>query len=175
MAEEETKGVRPTAAKDRPIDRFDRKILGALARNAAQTYAAIGAIAGLSPPAVHDRVKRLRASGAISATTARLDGAKVGKPLLAFIHVEFAGWGKSAKLMDLSAFPEVEEMHSVAGDAGLIVKARTADAHALENLLAKIYELDGVKGTKTYIALSTFLERPVQAEVTEAWDVELLP
>ncbi|MEM8755314.1 MAG: AsnC family transcriptional regulator, partial [Pseudomonadota bacterium] len=84
MAEEETKGVRPTSAKDRPIDRFDRKILGALARNAAQTYAAIGAIAGLSPPAVHERVRRLRASGAISATTARLDGAKVGKPLLAF-------------------------------------------------------------------------------------------
>lgn len=157
------------------MDSFDRKILGVMIADATQSFKVIGEKVGLSAPAVHERVRKLRANGAIRSTVAQVDGAKTGKPLLAFIHVEFSGWGKSRRLKEIAVIPEVEEMHSVAGDAGLIVKARTADAHALECLLAKLYELDGVKGTKTYITLSTFLERPVQAECTEKWNVDLLP
>ena len=72
-------------------------------------------------------------------------------------------------MLKLADFPEVEEMHSVAGDTGLIIKVRTRDSHALEQLLAQIYELPGVSGTKSYVVLSTFLERPVQPETTEEW------
>ena len=50
----------------------------------------------LSPPAVHERVKRLRRDGVIKATVARLDGPRLGRPLLTFVHVDTAGWGKSA-------------------------------------------------------------------------------
>lgn len=46
----------------------------------------------------------------------QLDGARVGKPLLAFVPVDADGWDKSERMMRLKAFPEVEEMHSVAGD-----------------------------------------------------------
>jgi Lrp/AsnC family leucine-responsive transcriptional regulator len=89
--------------------------------------------------------------------------------LLAFVHVEAAGWGKSERLMQVSRFPEVEEMHSVAGDASMILKVRTESPQALEHLLGQIHSVPGVKGTKSFIALSTYLDRPVQAEVTEAW------
>ena len=51
----------------------------------------------------------------------------------------------------------------------VILKVRTASTHALEHLLAQIYALPGVRGTKSFIALSTDLERPVQAEVTTRW------
>jgi len=54
----------------------------------------------------------------------------LGKPLLAFVHVEAAGWGKSERLMQVCRFPEVEEMHWVAGDASVIFKlAQEALAH----------------------------------------------
>lgn len=172
---EDTNLVPAEPAKPRALDAFDRRILGVLAADSSQSYASIGASVGLSAPAVHERVKKLKASGVIRSTSAILDGAKSGKPVLAFIHVSFTGWGKSQRLGEIGAYPEVEEMHSVAGDAGLIIKARAESAHALECLLAKLYELHGVNGTKTYIALSTFLERPVQAEITEHWDVDLLP
>lgn len=139
------------------------------------SYEVLGERVGLSPPAAHARVKKLRESGAIERSTLKIDPVKVGKPLLAFVFVDFSGWGKSRKLMQIEQFPEVEEIHSVAGDSGLLVKVRTHDAHALELFLAKLYENPGVQTTKSYIVLSTFLERGIQANATEGWDVDLLP
>ncbi len=164
-----TEAVRQKRTPRAELDRFDRKILSALASNAERSYGALGEIVGLSAPAVHERVRKLKLAGVLKGSFARLDPAAVGKPLLAFIHIEAAGWGKSERLMQIARFPEVEEMHSVAGDASMIVKARSASPQALEALLAQIHAVPGVSGTKSYIALSTFLERPVQAEVTETW------
>jgi DNA-binding Lrp family transcriptional regulator len=152
----------------RPLDAADRRILGALGRNAEMSFAELGAEVGLSPPAAHERVRRLRASGAIRRTIAVLDGALCGKPLLAFVHVDTAGWGKSPAMMRFAEFPEVEEIHAVTGDTCLILKVRVASSLALEGLLARIYKLPDVRGTRTYVALSTYLERTAQAEITEA-------
>lgn len=159
--------VRKTPAPTRPMDALDRKILGELARRADVSYADLGAQVGLSPPAVHERVKRLRASGRIRGTVALVDGKAVGKPLLAFIHVDTSGWGKSKELMDLANLPELEEIHSVTGDTCMLLKARLESSEALEGLLARIYEIPGVRGTRTYVTLSTYLERPTQADITD--------
>nr|WP_235867166.1 Lrp/AsnC family transcriptional regulator [Roseibium marinum] len=159
----------------RPLDAFDRKILSALTRDARQTNAEIGESVGLSPPAVFERIKRLRGSGVISSTAARLNGATVGKPMLTFVHVDADGWGKSQRMMKLRDFPEVEEIHSVAGDTCVVLKVRTADPQALEHFLSQLYVLPGVRGTKSYVVLSTYLERPVQAEVTEDWPAIPMP
>lgn len=166
---ENTDGIRRKPMGKPTLDRFDRRILGALVEDAGLSYAALGVKAGLSAPAVHERVKRLRQAGVICGTHARLDAEAIGKPLLAFVHVEAAGWGKGERMLALKRFPEVEEMHSVAGDTGLILKVRTRSTHALEALLAQIYAIPGVAGTRSYIALSSYLERPVQAEFTEDW------
>lgn len=158
------------------LDAFDRKILSALTEDARLTYADIGKVAGLSAPAVFERVKRLRAQGVLAGTSARLDGAAVGKPFLAFVHVDADGWGKSQRMLRLRAFPEVEEMHSVAGDTCVILKVRTASAQAMEEFLSQLYVLPGVRGTRSFVVLSTYLERPVQAEVTETWpDIPMPP
>lgn len=160
----------------RPLDAFDRKILGALITDARQTYAEIGEITGLSAPAVYERVKRLQKNGVIAGMSALVDGAAAGKPFLAFIHVDAEGWGKSQRMMQLTSYPEVEEMHSVAGDTGVILKVRMQSADALEKFLSQLYILPGIKGTKSFVVLSTYLERPVQADVTEAWpDIPLPP
>ncbi len=157
------------------MDHFDRKILGELIANSGTPYASLGKSVGLSAPAVHERVKRMRKSGVIKQTTIAVDGNAVGKPFLAFVLVEFSGWGKSRKLMDIIEYPEVEEIHSVAGDSGMILKIRTRDAHSLELFLAQLYQYSGVRTTKSYIVLSTFLERPTQAGITQEWPDTLLP
>ncbi|KIC11413.1 AsnC family transcriptional regulator [Leisingera sp. ANG-M1] len=166
MAKKETDEVRKSGASARVLDALDRRILGALSSDATLSYAAIGREVGLSAPAVHERVKRLRASGAIEATVARLDGAAVGKPLLAFIHVETEGWGVTTDLLALQQMPELEEIHSAAGDANLILKVRVASPKALEGLLARVYDVGCVRGTRTHMVLSTHLDRPVQAGTT---------
>ncbi|MFQ6550037.1 Lrp/AsnC family transcriptional regulator [Aestuariibius sp. 2305UL40-4] len=168
-----TDTIRQNAGPARPIDPTDRRILAALTTRADLSYAELGQEVGLSAPAVHERVKRLKASGVIEATVARIDGAAIGKPLLAFIHVNTVGWGKTPELMALCDLPEVEEMHSVTGDACVLIKARLADSAALEGFLARLYDLPGVSSTQTYVALSSFTERVPQAGITESLSAPL--
>lgn len=163
-----TNDIQQNRATPRSLDALDRKILGALARDATQSFATLSAKVGLSAPAVHERVKRLKSSGVIRGTVAVLDGPAVGKTLLAFVHVTTAGWGKTKTLMALADLPEVEEIHSATGDTCLIMKVRVASSVALEGLLSRIYKVPDVRGTQTYVALSTHLERTVQAEITDA-------
>lgn len=171
-----TDDLRGQAAPRRPLDDFDRKILGALVRDASLTYAALGEIVNLSAPAVYERVRRLRKAGILRGTTAMLDGAALGKPFLAFVLLYTNGWGKSQRMMKIADYPEVEEIHSVAGDASVLLKLRTENARALEVLLSQLYALPGVISSKSHIVLSTYLERPVQAERTERWpETALLP
>jgi DNA-binding Lrp family transcriptional regulator len=164
-----TDGIRQNAGSTHEIDDFDRKLLGVLVGDATVSYAELGQRVGLSAPAVHERVKRLRRSGAIRRTSALIDPTAVGKPLLAFIHVDTAGWCKSQALLAIERFPEVEEIHSVTGDTCLLLKIRTANTQALEGLLAHLYAVPGVSATRSYVALSTQLERPVQPGITESW------
>jgi len=164
-----TDGVRQNAAAGHAVDDFDRKLLGVLVEDATVSYAELGQRVGLSAPAVHERVKRLRSSGAIRRTSVLLDPTAVGKPLLAFIHVDTSGWCKSQALLAIERFPEVEEIHSVTGDACLLLKVRAKNTQALEGLLAHLYTTPGVSATRSYVTLSTQLERPVQPGVTESW------
>jgi Lrp/AsnC family transcriptional regulator, leucine-responsive regulatory protein len=143
----------------RALDVVDRKLLSLLAEDASRSYAELGEILHLSPPAVHERVKRLRRDGVIQGTVARLDGARLGRPLLTFIHVDTAGWGKSESMLALAELPEVEEMHAVTGDACLILKVRTENPRMLEDLLARVYAIEGVRGTRSYVVLSSHVER----------------
>ncbi|MEH6834540.1 MULTISPECIES: Lrp/AsnC family transcriptional regulator [Falsihalocynthiibacter] len=161
-----TDRIQGNGSRNAELDPVDRRILGELAVDATQSFATLGGIVGLSAPAVHERVKRLRARGVIRGTVAMLDGKAVGKPLLAFVHVDTTGWGKTPALMQFADIPEVEEVHSSTGDACLIMKVRVASSEALEGLLARLYATEGVRGTRTYVALSTHTERSVQAGIS---------
>jgi Lrp/AsnC family leucine-responsive transcriptional regulator len=162
----ETNDIRPNSLPTRPLDAADRRLLSILVDDATVSYAELGNKANLSAPAAHERVKRLRRSGVIRRTSAMLEPKAVGKSLLAFVHVDTQGWGKTPDLMEIPKFPEVEEIHSVAGDASLLLKVRAEDTQGLERILSVIYGLPGVVRTRSNIVLSTYLERPVQAHVT---------
>ncbi|GGX89571.1 AsnC family transcriptional regulator [Litchfieldella qijiaojingensis] len=169
---EKTEDIRDRHIDARPLDSFDRKILSELARDAGLSYAELGRLVGLSAPAVHERVKRLRTAGRIRGTVAVLDGPSTGKPLLAFVHVDTMGWGKTQELLSLAELPELEEIHSVAGDTCMLLKVRCKSSRALEGLLAKLYATPGVKATRSYVVLSTYLERTPQGGITEALESE---
>lgn len=162
-----TNGVLWNMKDAQGLDTIDRRLLGLLTENAERSYVDLGKAVGLSAPAVHERVKRYKASGRIRAVTAQLDPAMTGKRFLAFIHVNTTGWGKTKALMTIEELPEVEEIHSVTGDTCMILKVRMESTQAMEALLARLYALPEVVSTKSYVALSTYLERPVQAGVSD--------
>ena len=170
-----TDGIRSKHADGASLDRMDRKILGALVVDATRGYADLGREVGLSAPAVHERVKKLKAAGVIRRISAAIEGAAVGRPLLVFIHVATNNWGHSEAIDRLSELPELEEMHSGTGDASMILKVRLANTDAREALLRRINAFESVVATHTFVTLSTYLERPVQAEVTADWPAPPLP
>lgn len=161
----DTDGVRRKNGGTPAVDGVDRKLLSLLAEDATLTYAELGRRLNLSAPAVHERARRLKQAGVIRRTAAVLDAELVGKPLLAFVHVDTEGWGKSPAMMALAELPEVEEIHAVSGDACLILKVRSAGPGALEDVLARIYAVPAVKGTRSYVALRSYLERGTSAAV----------
>lgn len=156
---EDTNTVKQVRHQPAKLDAVDRKILGLLAADSSQSYAELGEILHLSAPAVHDRVKRLKRDGVIKGTVARIDACKVGRTLLAFVLVNTKNVAATKRLLSLANLPEIEEVHTVAGDCGVILKVRARETEDLEELLGQVQSIEGVDGTRSYIVLSTFVER----------------
>ncbi|SEN91895.1 Winged helix-turn-helix DNA-binding [Paracoccus alcaliphilus] len=66
---------------DLKLDDFDRKILNALQRDAAQPQRALAEAVGLSQNACWRRLNRLQSAGIIKGHTIRLDATELGLPL----------------------------------------------------------------------------------------------
>ena len=141
------------------LDSRDRELLEILSRDSTLSYVDLGKAINLSAPAVHERVKRLRATRVIKGTTASLDGIKLGRPFLAFVHVNTASYSVAQQYLTLKEFNEIEEIHSTTGDSAVLLKVRTKDTQSFERLLAKLHAIDEISGTRSYIALTTYLER----------------
>lgn len=154
----------PTKRKPAALDATDRKLLALLAEDATRTYAELGRL-HLSAPAVHERAKRLKHDGVVKATVASLDAASMGRPLLAFVHVDTSSWAVTRQLLQLTEFADVEEIHTLTGESAMLLKVRTRDTQTLERLLERIHSIEGFTGTRSYIALTTYLERGPSPQV----------
>lgn len=141
------------------VDSLDQILLSALRGDATQSYAALGRKAGLSAAAAHERVRKLKERGVIRRTTIDVDPAAVGRPVLAFVLVESTSWvGEEPTRAALRAIPELEEVHIVAGSASLLVKIRTGTTEGLQDVLRRLFAIEGVSGTQTIVVLETVFE-----------------
>ena len=141
------------------LDRIDRKLLGLLKEDATFTYAALGEAVHLSAPAVHERVRKLRRAGVIRRTTIDIDATAIGRPLLAFVHVQTRGWGNGEAMLAFGEDRRIEEMHSVTGSACLVLKVRCRDTAELEDVLEGLYALPNVRATQSFVAMRSPVER----------------
>jgi len=144
------------------LDERDLEIVTALREDARATYADIAARVGLSASSVHERVRKLEASGVITAYRAVVDPEAMGLFVTALIAVTPLDPRQPDDLPDrLLDLPEVEDCLSVAGEANYILKVRTRSTNHLEELIRRLREKAGVS-TRTTIALSIPFEgRPV--------------
>jgi Lrp/AsnC family leucine-responsive transcriptional regulator len=151
---------RTTGSFETELDDLDFLLLDALQRNARSTFAELGVLVGLKPPAVHDRVKRLETRGYIRGYAARLDAPKLGLGLVAFVSayttpdVEYERFGAA-----VSSLPEVAELHSVAGEESFVLKVLTRSTAHLDDFLSRLKAVPGIGRTKTTIVLSSPFER----------------
>ncbi|MEV0161157.1 Lrp/AsnC family transcriptional regulator [Nonomuraea fuscirosea] len=143
------------------MDDIDRMLIGLLQEDATRSYAMLGKAVGLSGGAAHERVRKLRERGVIRRTTIEVDQAALGHTVTSYVMVDGGSWmGDSAA--ELAAIPEIEEAHVIAGPASVLLKIRTPGTRELQDVLRRVFQVDGVTGTRTIVVLETFFERTLK-------------
>jgi DNA-binding Lrp family transcriptional regulator len=138
------------------LDGTDLEIIDALLKDGRRTLADIGKTVSLSAPAVKRRVDRLEDDGVITGYTARIDHAKLGRTIEAFTELRFAGKTKVADIAGVAAdLPEVEAVHTIAGDPDALVHLRVRDVADLTRVIDLLRRSGRVTGTKTLIVLAS--------------------
>jgi len=145
------------------LDQLDRLILGVLVEDCRATFARIGERVGLSAPAVKRRVDRLRASGAITGFTVRLDPAVVGWSTEGYVELYCRGSTSPERILTaVQKHPEVVSASTVTGDADAIVHILAADVRHFERVVERIAREDFMVRTRSELVMSPLLRRDTQ-------------
>ena len=145
------------------LDAIDRNILRMLSTDGRASYQAIADEVGLSRPAVMERVKRLEEKQIIAGYGVRLNRARVGFPVTAFVAVRYGSHdltGHEPRMRDLVKHPYVLECHHVAGDDCYILKVVAPDLEGVQSILRDVTGQREQLTTKTTIVLGTLFEKP---------------
>jgi DNA-binding Lrp family transcriptional regulator len=143
------------------FDELDKRIVTALVEDARATYAEVGALIGLSAPAVKRRVDRLRASGAITGFSARIDPAALGWNTEAYVELFCQGKTSPAEIAAaVGKHPEVTDACTVTGEADALLHIRAADVRHFERVMERIGSEPFVVRTRSVIVLSRLVNRP---------------
>ena len=117
------------------IDDTDRKILAALQRDASRSLDEIATEIGSSKTPVWNRIRKMKEAGLIIRQTVLLDAEALGFEACFFVLIRTsehdAGW-QQRFLSALTARPEVQEAHRLAGDIDYILKVRVRNARAYD-------------------------------------------
>jgi DNA-binding Lrp family transcriptional regulator len=142
------------------VDDIDARIVTALIRDARASYALIGDEVGLSAPAVKRRVDRLRAAGAITGFSARVDPAAMGWTTEAYVEL-FCGVRTFPEEIGAAVrrYPEVVDACTVTGEADALVHIRAADVRHFEDVMERIRAEPFVVRTRSVIVLSRLVDR----------------
>lgn len=120
-----------------PLDRTDRVLLHALQGDARLTVKELGAAAGLSPSAAHERVRRLQRDGVITGYHATLDPSAIGIGLQALIQVQLTRHNRET-LAEFRAhvlsLPETLSVAHVTGAMDFLVRVGVRDSDHLRDL-----------------------------------------
>jgi DNA-binding Lrp family transcriptional regulator len=142
------------------LDEIDQRIVAALRADARASFAEIGALVGLSAPAVKRRVDRLRSTGVITGFSAVVDPAALGWTTEAYVEMYCQGKTTPAMIeAAVSRHPEVVDACTVSGEADALIHVVAADMRHFEEVLERIGAERFVVRTKSVLVLSRLLRR----------------
>jgi Lrp/AsnC family leucine-responsive transcriptional regulator len=123
------------------LDRFDRKLLDLVQRDAEVGAEALGEAVGLSGSAVLRRLKRLKAEGVIIASVALVDPAKAGRPTFFIVALEVER--ERPELMSrlrqwLSSEDQIQQVFYVTGGADFILVVTAPDVDSYDTLMGRL-------------------------------------
>jgi Lrp/AsnC family leucine-responsive transcriptional regulator len=141
------------------LDQIDRKILDLLQENGRITNAQLAKEAGISPPPMLDRVRKLETNGYIRKYVALVDPKKLNRATMAFVAISLSLHRQDAIqkfVREIQKIPEVLECHHITGENDYLLKVAVADMDGYEEfLLKKLTRFSGISKIKTSFILRT--------------------
>lgn len=151
----------------RPDD-LDRHLLSLLQANARESTANLARKLGVARTTVVARIARLERTGVVAGYGVRLGQPTQAAALRAFCALAVSAKSAAQVIRCLERLPEIEEVWAVSGQFDYMVLLRCETAEALDALLDRLGEIDGVKQTQTSVALSRKIDR--RSEVSGSLD-----
>jgi Lrp/AsnC family transcriptional regulator, leucine-responsive regulatory protein len=146
----------PTPSPERELDATDHEIIALLCADARRPLSDIAKRVHLSSPAVKRRLDRLERLQVIIGYTARVDHAKLGRPLEAFTELRFVGSTPVDQIARIAEdIPEVQAVFTTAGDPDALAWIRVRDVADLKRVVDDLRRSGRVTGTKTLMVLGT--------------------
>ncbi|MBA4177978.1 MAG: AsnC family transcriptional regulator [Leptothrix sp. (in: Bacteria)] len=139
------------------LDATDRRILAHLQLHGRVSNLELAEAVHLSPAQCHRRHRRLEERGFVRRYEARLDAARLGLGVMAYVHVtmERGHIREVVKFRELvSHMAQVQECYAVTGDFDYVLKVVARDLKMLSDFLLKtLAQLPGVNGVRSSVCL----------------------
>jgi DNA-binding Lrp family transcriptional regulator len=138
-----------------PLDNTDRELLSLLRDNARMPVAAMAKALGVARGTVQNRLARLEADGVIVGYTVRLKREAEDQRIRALMTVAVEGNRTDDVLKALRGDPAVCALHTTNGRWDIVAELRTDSLEAVDRVLGRIRQIDGISTTETSLLLST--------------------
>ncbi len=130
---------------DRDLDSVGWQLLRMLQENARISFRQIGEVIGMTAPAVGERIHRLEDAGVLKGYQAKIDLAKIGRPIMAFVHLTCDSHQETKFRKDVLTLLDVIECHCVTGTESFILKVAVTSVPHLEQLLMHLKDYGNVR------------------------------
>lgn len=140
------------------MDQTDHAILAALKEDGRMPFSEIARRLGVSPGMVRQRMQRLTDAGILQ-VVAITNPMRIGYHTMALIGVKADGNRLKAIAQQIAAYEEVIYLTICSAAYNLLVEVVCVDnAHLLTFLTEKLYSVEGVRDTETFIYLDIVKE-----------------
>ena len=146
------------------IDGIDKIILNHLMLDARTPILSIAREIGISGAAIHQRLRKLEASGLIAGSKFVINPKILGFKTMAFVGIFLDSSSKYKEAVKrLKDIDEVIESHYTTGNYAIFVKIICKDnEHLMQVLNHQIQNIKGVARTETFISLDQQIDRQIK-------------
>jgi Lrp/AsnC family transcriptional regulator for asnA, asnC and gidA len=148
-------------SKNYEVDNVDLRILEILRENAKKPFTEVAKKVHVSQGTVHVRMNKMEEAGIVEKTTVKINYAKLGFDITAFIGIFLEKSALYDKVVDrLKEIPEITSIHYTTGNYSMFVKIHCRDTNHLKEVLHdKMQQVEGIERTETMISLEESLDR----------------
>jgi Lrp/AsnC family transcriptional regulator for asnA, asnC and gidA len=148
-------------SKNYEVDNVDLKILEILRDDAKKPFTEVAKKVHVSQGTVHVRMNKMEEAGIVEKTTLKINYAKLGFDITAFIGIYLEKSALYDKVVArLKEIPEITSIHYTTGNYSMFVKIHCRDTNHLKEVLHdKMQQVDGIERTETMISLEESLDR----------------